>query len=324
VIKKILGWTLVAMVLSLMLIFFWNGGGFRSIVQTVQSFPTSLPSLHDIVFGIASTSSGFLLPGQEDITSNLGIDIDVSDPYGGAYSMTVTDSAPPGDIQYGTPSPAVGRASLEAGNVHASNPQEEYVIVRAAYDNAGAIDVSGWTIQSMTSGKKLVIPLAASPFISGIVNRVGPAMLSPGAFALVSSGISPIGVSFRETICTGYLNQMQPFAPPLSNSCPSRERVIPYTESNVALYGESCFAYLRTLPACEFPGSVPANLSANCRNALANTFTYNGCVRAFQAAPDFSLSSWRLYGSYTKELWSSHDTLRLVDASGRVVDSIAY
>ena len=175
------------------------------------------------------------------------------------------------------------------------------------------------------SGKRIYIPLAASPFILGVINRVSDALLEPGASAIIVSGISPVGVSFKETVCTGYLNQMQSFTPGLSNSCPSRDRVLPYSAENLARYGADCFDYVQGLPQCDFPKSVPSSLSPSCRGLLSNAFSYNGCVNMFQGSADFALPGWRMYAGFTSELWgNTHDIIRLTDTQGRIVDTASY
>ncbi|MCE9541664.1 hypothetical protein K8R03_03885, partial [Candidatus Kaiserbacteria bacterium] len=201
----------------------------------------------------------------------------------------------------------------------------EYVTLTASADNAGSIDISGWSLQSAVTGKRIYIPLAASPYVLGIVNRVSDALLSPGASAIITSGISPVGVSFRETLCTGYLNQTQSFSPALSNSCPSRDRVLPYNADNLARFGADCFDYIQTMPQCDFPKSLPSSLSPSCRALLSTAFSYNGCVNMFQSSQDFALSSWRMYAGFTTELWgNSHDILRLSDGQGRIVTTVSY
>lgn len=324
-VKTVLTWVIVAMVLALLLLLLFNGGGIRGIVNTARSFPT----LKDFILGTASSSPNFELPGQKEMFSNLGVDV-VVDETGAAeqsyapppQSEIRQESATP---VYANMSPYAGKVTLQAANSTDLSPVREYVLLTAASDNTADIDISGWSLQSIVSGKRAYIPLAASPFVLGVVNRVSSALLRPGATATVVSGISPVGVSFRETVCTGYLNQMQSFTPALSNSCPSRERVLAYSAENLARYGSECFDYVQSLPQCDFPRSAPAHLSPSCRAFLAYAFSYNGCVNTFQSNSDFALPSWRMYAGYTKELWgNSHDVIRLLDGQGMVVDSVSY
>lgn len=324
-IKTVLIWSFVALIAILLIIFFITGGGFRGVGDAARS----LPSIRDIFSNITSGSSrSFMLPGQEDALNNLGLEIDVEGSFGdGGYTApdASTIGAPTAEQAYGTASPASGKVFLSAGNASSAHPAEEYLTLSASNSNTAPINVSGWSLQSVFSGKRVYIPLSASPYVLGIVNRVSNTLLPPGGTAVYVSGISPIGVSFQETLCTGYLHQMQSFTPGLSNSCPSGDRVLPYTEQNLAQYGESCFDFLHRLPTCTFPATLPSHLSANCRAMLASTFSYNGCVNTYRSAPDFALNSFRLYGDFTRELWGNdHDTIRLLDGEGRTVDAIQY
>lgn len=316
--KQVFIWVAVALLLLVLILFFLNGGGFRAIAQSAHS----IPSLKAFLLG---EGSSFQLPGQSNALSQLGIQVDTSGGNASYQAPPSSEVSAPSMGDSGTPSPYAGTVSLGAGNAQASSPQAEYLTLTASGGNTALVDISGWSLQSAISGTRAYIPLAASPFVLGIVNRVADTMLSPGAGALFVSGISPIGVSFRETLCTGYLNQMQSFTPALSNSCPSSDRILPATAENIARYGADCFQFMHSLPQCDFPSSLPTNLSGACRAFLATSFSYNGCVNQFQSATDFALPSYRLYGSFTRELWgNNHDTVRLLDAQGRTVDAVSY
>ncbi len=324
-IKTVIIWSFVALIAILLVIFFITGGGFRGLANTARSLP-SIKNLFQNLTG--GSGSSFMLPGQENALNNLGLEIDVEGSFGdGGYETpeSSTIGAPTTDQAYGAASPESGKVFISAGNASAASAAEEYVTLNASVSNTAPINISGWSLQSVFSGKRVYIPLSASPYVLGIVNRVSNTLLAPGGTAIYVSGISPIGVSFQETLCTGYLHQMQSFTPGLSNRCPAGDRVLPYNEQNLARYGESCFDFLHQLPTCSFPASVPSNLSADCRAMLMSTFSYNGCVNAYRSAPDFAQNSFRLYGDFTRELWGNdHDTIRLLDGQGRTVDAVSY
>lgn len=251
--KTIFGWLLVAVVCAIVVLLFINGGGWRSITQTAGS----IPSLRDFVFGLASSSTQFQLPGQGDIVNSLGIDPELGENGYGVGSGSTSGSAEQYEL-----SPSVRTVDLEASNPYASIVADEYLTLYASGNNTISVDVSGWSVVSARYGTRLVIPLAAPTFTPGASNRVSGVSLAPGGSALVYSGISPIGVSFRENQCTSYLMH-----PP----------------------------------------------------------SYSACVNERSGAADFHLSSWRLYGGYTKEVWAnSYDTLHLLDGQGRVVDTVSY
>ena len=115
---------------------------------------------------------------------------------GGAIGSTNTNgnsSFPniPGETTFGVPSPYRGIVSLNhyvsgAG----SNPNNEYVALSVSQGTNVPVDISGWTIQSDTSGNASVIPKGTQVPTSGIVNAVQDIVLTPGEQALLISGQS--------------------------------------------------------------------------------------------------------------------------------------
>ncbi len=253
-IKTVLIWAVVAMVASVVLLLFINGGGIRSIVNTARS----VPNLREVLFGIASSSTQFQLPGQEGVFSDLGIEPEFEGEATIAAESKTTYIPPVN----GSDSPYRGTIELEASNAYAENARDEYLSIYMTGGERAAVTISGWSIVSMTTGVRLVIPLAATPFLPGTPNRVDNVVLASDGSALIFSGVSPIGVSYRENQCTQYLPNMQ---------------------------------------------------------------SYGTCANQRASMPGFYFPSWRLYAGYSKEIWkNSSDTLRLLDATGRIVDESSY
>lgn len=306
------------MVLSLIALWLWQGGYWK-IAKFAEIIPNPLNA--------TSTSDNlYQLPGQpeffqvEDTTS--GAD---EMEYGAADYENPTDALY--DVNYGNrsdgPSPYVGYVELQIGAAQSSSPSDEYIVIRATVSVGTPITVSGWKLQSARTGTRAVVPLAASPFIQGSVNRVRPIVLNAGESVVVSSGVSPVGVSFRESGCTGYLAQTQRFSPPLSNACLRPTNLLPRTSENEARYGSSCLNFVEHLPQCSYPTSIPNDVSPTCRTFLSNSFTYSGCVRAYGTTN--MLSTWRAYESSSSELWeNTGDTIVLTDEEGRAVATLSY
>jgi hypothetical protein len=231
-------------------------------------------------------------------------------------------------MNFGDPSPYADRIRIsgeEGAKLY--DARAEYVQVHAEFGNTAPMDMTGWSLQSALTGVRALFPQAASPFIMGTANETRGVSLEPGNSAIVVSGQSPSGFSFRENVCTGYLEQLQDFTPPLNSSCPTPSDLLPLTPDNLRTYGDACFDYVRDLPACHFPPStsLPPGLSGACRNFIVTNFTYNGCVANYRARTSFALDSWRLYLGTPAELWrNSHDIIRLLDRDGRTVDVLTY
>lgn len=231
-------------------------------------------------------------------------------------------------MNFGDPSPYAERVRITgAEGAKLYDPRAEYLQVSAEFGNTSPTDMTGWSLQSALTGVRAFLPQAASPFVMGTINATQGVLLEPGNTAIVVSGQSPSGLSFRENTCTGYLEQLQDFTPSLSASCPAPSDSLPLTPETLRTYGDACFDYVRDLPACHFPPSntLPPSLSRECRDFIVTNFTYNGCVANYRARALFALDSWRLYLGSPSELWrNSHDIVRLLDKDGRTVDVLTY
>jgi hypothetical protein len=227
---------------------------------------------------------------------------------------------------FSNPSPFRGKISLveDLSGVHGTGANEEYVQIAAAYTNTETIDISGWVLESALSSVRVMIPPSASPFIANSANILGPTALAPGALALIATAPSPVGVSFRENMCSGYLSQFQTFSPRLSDECPAPSQVLPLTEANLVTYGEACYDAIANLSQCQFPQNL-SGVSYECDVYLREKLSYNGCVAAHSFRSSFNRNMWRVYLGASGELWrNSHDAIRLLDAQGRTVSVFVY
>jgi hypothetical protein len=228
---------------------------------------------------------------------------------------------------FGAPSPYVGKVNFveDVGGVRATTPSEEYVQINVDYRAEAAVDVSGWSLESALSGSKAYLPPVATSFVMGAANGTGAALIQPGGLVIVTTSASPVGASFRENICSGYLDQFQEFSPQLGNDCPSPSSVLPLTEENLRLYGDTCFDVINQLYSCRFPQNIPDTATPACRAFLTDALSYNGCVNRNRSSRSFEVNRWRMYLSGQNEIWrNSHDAIRLLDAQGKTVDVFVY
>ncbi len=309
------------MILSLIALWLWQGGYWK-IAEYAQIIPNPLAS--------STGDTMFILPGQPQF-------FEVPDTTSAENEMEfgAADYANPSDALYSEQSfgprpdtersPYAGFVELQIGAAQSDNPNDEYVVIQASQFVSLPIPVSGWTIRSALTGVYATVPLAASPFYQGVVNSVDSIRLSSGDAVLFTSGTSPVGVSFRETTCTGYLSQTQRFVPPLSNACARPATIIPRTAQNEAQYGSSCFDLIERLPQCTFPTIVASNITGACRALLTDTLSYTGCMRSFTTGSVSNMATWRAYQSSAHELWgNARDTLVLFDGQGRIVTTLSY
>ncbi|PIR82509.1 hypothetical protein COU20_01770 [Candidatus Kaiserbacteria bacterium CG10_big_fil_rev_8_21_14_0_10_59_10] len=228
---------------------------------------------------------------------------------------------------FGDPSPHYGSVRISADSIgpREANAEAEYVVFAASSQNSAPIDLTGWSLHSALSGVRLFLPRASSPFVQGSVNTVEAVRLAPGERVVAQTGLSPVGVSFKENMCIGYLEQYQDFSPPLLLSCPTPSSEVPFNAHNLQAYGEACFSALRTISTCHFPASLPSDISAACRAHLQSTLSYNGCLNRHSRSQGFAGDTWRLFLGSSDEAWrNTHDIIRLLDADGRTVDVFTY
>lgn len=228
-------------------------------------------------------------------------------------------------VSFGTPSPYRGIISMNhyVSNASSTNPRNEYITITVNTDTY--VNVSGWKLVSEATSKSGVIPRGVKTPVTGVVNPWEDIVLGPGERAVIVSGKSPTGVSFRENRCTGYLNTFQQFSPPLSRSCPA-----PLDEL-AAFYGSSyvrnadCLNYVDGLARCETILRPPKKVPATCRSFVIEKLNYNGCVATHRDDVDFNGDMWRIYLGLSEALWRpSHEVVKLLDAQGKTVDAFSY
>ena len=325
------------LLVSLVVVWLWTGGISKS--WNASKIPTNL--IDQIFFNGTSTGKTLRLPWQPTMPSfptaenpdQSGVSPDVAALYSEAQGRPANlyDDASNAQIDaarnFGNPSPFRGQVNItQASGAQESSPSAEYIVIGASSANTAPIDITGWSLQSVYTGARGYVPRSASTFVMGNVNSSEATQINPGATAIINSGTSPVGMSFRENICSGYLAQFQSFYPSLSNSCPSPSSQLALNAENLRTFGETCFDFVQSIPSCTSPfQSIPSNISPNCRTFALNNFSYNGCVSRNFSSSVFALDSWRIYLGSGVELWrNSHDVIRLLDNLGRTVDVLTY
>lgn len=312
-----------AIIIGVSIILLWFVGGGIGLIK-MQAGSLHFTSVGDFIASLSSTSTPFHFPWE--ITGPQITLPTIEDAPGNTLPVAPPDSpasgAPP---NYGNPSPHAGKITIHGGAAKTQTASGQYLELRAAPGNGVGISISGWSLRSALTGKRAYIPEASPLFVMGRINTVGSAALAPGGVALIVTGPSPVGVSLRENMCTGYLGTVQSFVPPLPSECPAPLAAIPRTSANESRLGASCFQYLSSLPPCTFPANPPSSLSAACRAEIQNTLSYNGCVSQNKNGSGFLRNSWRLYLAQGAPLWDAeHDIIRLLDGEGRVVNAFNY
>jgi hypothetical protein len=229
--------------------------------------------------------------------------------------------------RFGTPSPDEGLITISHYTSALGNDDADkeyvtiYVSTRAPKTG---IDVTGWRLYSEAVGYSSRIPSGVNLFRSGSVNDAGDIILYPGQTAILTTGESPVGYSFRTNMCTGYLGQFQDFTPSLTRSCPT-----PINDFNRFYLGnthslDACEAYVKTIRQCTVPLDPPGGLGSDC-NQFVETLNYNGCIDAHQGDKNFFGTQWRIFFNRDDPFFThDHDTIKLLDQNGLTVDLLSY
>ncbi len=230
-----------------------------------------------------------------------------------------------GGSTFGTPSPYRGKIVTNHSVSNAGSSKNEYLEIRVAQDAGVPIDLSGWSLLSEASGKLAVIPKGTEIPTSGIVNAAQDIVLTPGERAIVSSGQSPIGASFRENKCIGYFSTFQSFSPSLPQNCPMPSNELASFYGVDYIRDAACIDYVNKLGRCQVVLSPPVSVSGACQSFIVKYLNYNGCVDAHRNDADFLGDTWRLYLGRSTSMWrTKYELVKLLDMNGKTVDAFSY
>lgn len=250
---------------------------------------------------------------------------------GGSVSGTGGSQAPlpvfPGGSVFGQPSPyrSVVSMSHYVSGAGSQDPGNEYVEIDISSNAGVPVDLTGWTLESDATGNAVTIPQGTEVPTSGIINAVQDIVLVPGERAIVISGQSPIGASFRENKCIGYFSTFQHFSPSLPQNCPDPSSELSSFYGTGYIRDAKCIDYVNTLSRCQVAITPPLGASSACQSFLVNYLNYNGCVTAHRSDADFEGDTWRIYLGRTNSLWrSQHEIVKLLDINGKTVDAFSY
>lgn len=206
-----------------------------------------------------------------------------------------------------------------------TSPNDEYLTLYANNRNNEKISITGWTLESVISGKKIKIGKGVKVYTSGIINSEQNINVMPGETVIITTGISPIGVSFKLNKCAGYFEQFQDFSPSLSKRCPYPDDEY----DNFAVISANdftCEDVIDDVRRCEMSlNALPIGTTNECSNFIAQNINYTGCVKNHKNDLDFIEKEWRVFLGRNEKLWrKKREIIRLLDNKGKVVDTYTY
>ncbi len=233
------------------------------------------------------------------------------------------------DVQnFGNPSPYRGLVYIDESysGVLADDVILEYITLASARDNSAPISISGWSLQNIRTKMRVYIPDGARVMTGNNVPTITPIQLNAGMRAIVATGNSPVGVSFLENMCTGYLGQFQTFVPSLDERCPTAVSEVQTEPATARTNDPYCASFANTVPQCRFYiGEPPRDVTPQCYSFVRNSLTFAGCSARHSWRPSYLSDTWRVFLNQRYPMWdNAHDSIRLLDSSGRTVDVWTY
>ncbi len=246
--------------------------------------------------------------------------------------------------------------SLSTGNAgYAYQSYEEYIVLENNGDQP--VDITGWQLRNgkdrrvynrggslqRFSSDVATIPQATLLLSPQGANVMSNVILGSGERAVITTG--SVGVrhpyrieSFKENICTGYLESLPDysFQPSLASyDCPR-----PELESGVTNLDVACRKVIERLPSCETPEFELRDskdetcstclqgqrLSGACAAFIKEHFSYQGCIAYHGGDTGFTEDKdWRIYLGRGWEMWAEeYEAVELFDRSGNLIISENY
>lgn len=228
---------------------------------------------------------------------------------------------------FGTPSPYRNIISMShyVSGAGSTNPVNESIGLTIAQNAGVPIVISGWSLLSDATGNTALIPKGTEIPISGVVNADQDIALTPGSRAILMSGQSPIGASFRENKCIGYFSNFQKFSPSLPQNCPMPSDELASFYGAGYIRDATCIEYVKKLSRCQIALTPPPGSTSACQNFLVKYMNYNGCVETHKNDKDFLGDTWHIYLGRTSSMWrTKNELVKLFDTSGKTVDAFSY
>lgn len=239
---------------------------------------------------------------------------------------------------FGTASPYKGDVTISYGNsLGGTDPKQEYISLRVADNAPQNLDITGWKLVAISNDATAVIPQGQEIY-SPTSSATQDITVQPNDVVYVNSGQSPlpVGNSFLENECMGYLSQGEPFVPGLSQSCPSAQNDFNTYYSGNQYKDGQCYQVIQNTESCQVPEDN-SQISSDCYAFINNYLNYPGCVAHHQGDQYFSGDTWWVYLNrtaimghqndtrYYGTLWQpTHDAIKLEDKNGLTVDLYEY
>lgn len=251
-------------------------------------------------------------------------------------------------------SPYSNSISIGTGNAsYVYQPRDEYITI---YNRGNkSIDITGWQLQNGKDERAYYLGGSLQHFTADIAyvpqsplfispsgnNNFQNVILQGGENAILTTG--SIGsalpykiTSFKENICSGYLQDMPEynFTPSLNRNCPQ-----PRNEIGIENLDTECRRFVEGISTCHTPTfnsgdnmGEPCStcvdgkrLSNACYAYIKDHFNYGSCIAYHGQDENFFGRTWRIFLNKGWEMWAKeYETIQIFDKLGRLVNTYSY
>jgi hypothetical protein len=218
-----------------------------------------------------------------------------------------------------------GKIRLHIGNISGTDSRGEYLEVDTNQGFQSQVLITGWKLRSTVTGKEVVIGKGVLLPVTNQINSEDPIFIHAGDTIYINTGRSPIGLSFRTNLCTGYFTQFQAYNPSLRIDCPRPDsEALPYIDANNI---DACQEYISNLNSCRIPVQLPtvSSIGYECFSYIRDKINYPTCITNHKNDVGFYKSDWRIFLGLDERLWKDrYETIELIDLRGKIVGTVAF
>lgn len=223
--------------------------------------------------------------------------------------------------------------TLSSSGARAESRKEEYVTISVDGDAESLINVTGWKVKSLVSGRGGTIGKGVAT-----LDEDRPwygekdILLAAGDDAIITTGgAAGIRTSFLTNTCMGYFDYDR-FTPGISSSCPLLENEdldrfdLSYDDFRRERDYDACIDAIESVSSCEIVRSPDRDLDDNCRDFIRDYSNYEGCVELHKDDADFYGTEWRIFLNISRnDVWrEEREAIALYDREGKIVDVVRY
>lgn len=196
------------------------------------------------------------------------------------------------------------------------------IVLKTSWGVNVGIDITGWRVR--TNKGEVAIPGAVQDYTPYGTFSEGDITLQPNNYVVIYSNAntSSLGKNFRTNKCSGYLNAVFAFDPPLPNDCPT------FSRSEIFDFSGRCQNFIQNLYNCRIPTPNEINSFSGPDDSSCLPFlgkiNYSGCYERHRRDLDFFSSEWRVWLGQKIPLDPDHDRVLIFDKQGLLVNEYVY